>query len=319
MLKRALLIGIDDYDHFSGLDGCVNDVNAIKPLLARDEDGTPNFNSVAKTSDTARVTRESTLEGLEQLLANGADVALFYFAGHGEQLPNDVSLVTQEGQGRTTGVKLSEVFALVNGSALKEVIIILDCCFAGNAGGVPQLNLDLSVLREGVSVLTASRGDQTSAETDEGRGLFSTYLEGALEGGAADVLGSVNVAGIYAHITESFNAWEQRPVFKANIDRLHVLRKVDPAVSLDILRKLPEFFPDINDLYPLDRSYEYTQKKFAIPENVAIFQSFQKLRAARLLEPVDEDHLYWAALNNKPCRLTKLGQHYWLLAKDERI
>ncbi|WP_128645738.1 caspase family protein [Rhodococcus sp. BS-15] len=319
MLKRALLIGIDTYDHVNNLGGCVNDVNSIKPLLSRNEDDSPNFNCVSRASDKNRITRESLLEDVERLLAGGADVALLYFAGHGEQLAHDVSLVTQEGAGRTTGVKLSEIFTAINASSLKEVIVVLDCCFAGNAAGVPQLNLDLSVLREGVSVLTASRGDQTSAETDDGRGLFSTYLEGALEGGAADILGNVDVAGIYAYITESFNAWEQRPVFKANIDRLHMLRKVDPAVSLSSLRKLPDLFPQRDFLYPLDPSYEYTEKDDAVPEHVEIFQSFQKLRAARLLEPVDEEHLYWAAMHRKPCQLTRLGQHYWTLAQDGRI
>jgi len=318
MLKRALLVGIDNYDHFNSLEGCVNDVDAIKPLLTRDENGDPNFSCIAKTSNTERVTRESLLEDLEALFAEGADVALLYFAGHGEALQADVSLVTQDGQGRTTGVKLSEVFTTVNASKLKEVIIILDCCFAGNAGKMPQLNLDLSTLRDGVSVLTASRGDQTSAETDEGRGLFSTYLEGALHGGAADVLGNVNVAGIYAYITESFSAWEQRPVFKANIDRLHVLRKVEPAVSLSNLRSVPDYFPDKDHLYQLDPSYEFTEDT-ADENNVAVFQLFQRLRAARLLEPVDEEHLYFAAMNSKQCRLTRLGQHYWMLAKQGKI
>jgi hypothetical protein len=318
MLKRALLVGVDNYDNFDGLEGCVNDVNAIKPLLARDENGDLNFSCEVRTTDVTRITRESLLEDIEDLLADGADVGLFYFAGHGEQLPSDVSLVTQDGQGRTSGVKMSEIFASIARSALKEVIIILDCCFSGNAGNIPQLNLDLSTLRGGVSILAASRGDQTSAETDDGRGLFSTYLEGALEGGAADVLGNVNVAGIYAYITESFNAWDQRPVFKANIDRLHILRKVNPTVSLPDLRKLPTYFPDSDHLYQLDPSYEYTDSS-ANPDHVAIFQMFQKLRAARLLEPVDEEHLYWAAINSKQCRLTKLGRHYWLLAKREKI
>lgn len=72
-------------------------------------------------------------------------------------IASDVSLVTQDGQGRTSGVTLSELFAAINRSKLKEVIIILDCCFAGNAGNIPQLNLDLSALRDGVSVLTAER------------------------------------------------------------------------------------------------------------------------------------------------------------------
>lgn len=318
MLKRALLIGIDEYDHFNSLEGCVNDVNAIKPLLTRDENGDPTFSCIAKTSVSDRITRESLLKDIDDLLADGADVALLYFAGHGESLASDVSLVTQDGQGRTSGVKMSELFAVINRSKLKEVIIILDCCFSGNAGNVPQLNLDLSLLRDGVSLLTASRGDQVSAETDEGRGLFSTYLEGALNGGAADVLGNVNVAGIYAYITESFNAWEQRPVFKANVDRLHVLRKVEPWVPISTLRELPNFFPDKDHLYQLDPTYEFTEPT-ANQDHVKIFQKFQRLRAARLLEPVEEEHLYFAAMNSKQCRLTGLGQHYWLLAKQDII
>ena len=37
-MKRALLIGIDEYDRFGGLDGCVNDVNMLEPLLSRNDD-----------------------------------------------------------------------------------------------------------------------------------------------------------------------------------------------------------------------------------------------------------------------------------------
>jgi len=46
-----------------------------------------------------------------------------------------------------------------------------------------------------VTEVAASRGDQTSAETAAGRGLFSTYLCGGLEGGAADVMGKTGAAG----------------------------------------------------------------------------------------------------------------------------
>lgn len=32
-MKRALLIGLDQYTNFGSLRGCVNDVHAIEPLL----------------------------------------------------------------------------------------------------------------------------------------------------------------------------------------------------------------------------------------------------------------------------------------------
>jgi hypothetical protein len=89
-------------------------------------------------------------------------------------------------------------------------------------------------------------------------------------------------------------------------------------VSLSNLRKLADYFPEKDSLYQLDPSYEFTEPT-ADENHVAIFQMFQKFRAARLLEPVGEEHLYFAAKNSKQCQLTGLGHHYWLLAKQERI
>jgi hypothetical protein len=42
-MKRALLIGIDDYRNLPPLRGCVNDVNALLSLLESNEDGCPNL------------------------------------------------------------------------------------------------------------------------------------------------------------------------------------------------------------------------------------------------------------------------------------
>ena len=60
-MKRALLIGIDEYDRFGGLDGCVNDVNMLEPLLSRNDDDTPNFDCQKRTSTTGGVTRDELL------------------------------------------------------------------------------------------------------------------------------------------------------------------------------------------------------------------------------------------------------------------
>jgi hypothetical protein len=42
-MKRALLVGIDEYRQFNNLGGCVNDVRALEPLLAKNEDDSPNL------------------------------------------------------------------------------------------------------------------------------------------------------------------------------------------------------------------------------------------------------------------------------------
>jgi hypothetical protein len=313
-VKRALLVGIDEYDNFPSLGGCVNDVTAVQPLIARNESDTPNFECQTLISGADRVTRDELVSALQQLLSPGAHVAMFYFAGHGADAGADVSLITEDGTERTPGVNLSEVLGVVKGSPVREVTIILDCCFSGGAGGSPQVGGEIALMRSGVTIMTASRGDQTSAETIAGRGLFSTYLEGALDGGAADVLGKVTLAGMHAYLSESFGAWEQRPTFKANIDQANELRQCAPAVPLAELRELPNHFRTPEAALSLDPSFEPTEEPNH-PENERIFGVLQRCRAAKLVEPVGAEHLYFAAMYSKSCRLTPLGRHYRHIAE----
>jgi hypothetical protein len=315
-MKRALLVGIDQYDRFSGLDGCVNDVNALEALLKRNDDNSPNFDCQKRTSATGGVTRDALLGDLDALLDGAADVALLYFAGHGAGSGTDVTLATRDGTPATPGIAFSEIMAKVASSSVREVILVLDCCFSGAAGGIPQLASSASALKDGVSILAASRTDQVAVETNRGR--FSTFLAGALDGGAADVLGKVTIAGVYSYLDESFGAWEQRPAFKANVDRLHELRRCMPAVPLPDLRSICELFPAADHVFPLDPSYEPDAEP-RDPEHERVFSTLQRYRAAKLLAPVDAEHLYFAAMGSKGCRLTPLGRHYWQVAKDGRL
>lgn len=59
--------------------------------------------------------------------------------------------------------------------------------------------------------------------------------------------------------------------------------------------------------------------QIVVDENVAIFKNLQKFQSVGLVMPVDVDHMYFAAMNSKSCRLTALGYHYWRLVKDKRI
>lgn len=314
-MKRALLVGIDTYTAFSSLSGCVNDVLATRPLLAEHDDGVPNFDCQSLADPEHGVTRDQLRDGIDKLFAPGADVALLYVASHGIQRGNDLVLATSNGTERSPGIGMAEVLGTIaEPSILREVIIILDCCFSGTAGRVPHLAADFAALRPGLSILTASRADQTAMETPQDRGLFSTMLCGGLEGGAADVMGRVHIGGLYAYLSECFGPWDQRPTLKANIDRVHELRRCHPSMPIEELRRLPELFPTPEYELPLDPSYEPDAPP-ADPVHEEDFAVLQRARSAKLVEPVGTPHLYFAAMESRSCRLTPLGRHYRLMAE----
>lgn len=221
---------------------------------------------------------------------------------------------------------MDEILVLANQSEMKDKIIILDCCHSG-ALGSPQMGNGNSQLSEGVSILTASRDDEPSREIN-GHGIFTNLLLDALQGGASDLRGHISPGGVYAYIDQALGAWEQRPVFKTNVTRFTSLRTVNPQVPLEILRKIIEYFPEPQWEFTLNPSFEDTNTEvvehfiiepYADPENVRVFKDLQKFQSVGLVVPVDEDHMYYAAMNSKSCRLTSLGYHYWRLVKDSRI
>src|SRR5262245_31996632 len=145
-MKRALLVGIDYYETFPPLYGCANDAAAMHPLLEQNEDGGPNLESRLASAEDAdsRLTRDRLLEMVDELLAGGADFALLYFAGHGEQTNGGVALVTSDGTRSTPGVMFSEILARINTSPVTEITVILDCCFSGGATTIEALNNGLA-------------------------------------------------------------------------------------------------------------------------------------------------------------------------------
>ena len=193
---------------------------------------------------------------------------------------------------------------------------MLDCCHSGYVGKTWLASIH-DILPRGVSILTASSEAEAAIEKG-GEGVFTSLVCDALEGGAADVLGNVTAAGIYSFLDIALGAWDQRPHFKANLTKLEVLRRCEPAVALDTFRQLTAIFPSSDYVLRLSREYEPTE----LPRDEAkerVFSTLQKFRAARLVAPVGEEHLYFAALNNKGCQLTPLGRFYWRLVKDGRV
>ena len=316
-MRRALLVGINDYPS-APLAGCVNDAHNMEALLRRHDDGSVNFDTQLLTSDDETVTRSRLREAIEELFSDPAEVALLYFSGHGTE--NDLGgyLVTTDAAMYDEGVALSDVLALANRSShIAEVAIIIDSCHSGWLGNVPAVDNTHASLREGLSILSASRSSQASLEEGES-GVFTELVCSALDGGAADILGNVSVASIYAYVDQALGAWDQRPLFKSHVSRMLSLRTAKPAIDIAILRRLPEWFQSDDAEFPLSPRHEHTAKP-QDSEAEETFRYLQRCNRVKLVEPIDEEDMYFAAINSTGCRLTALGRFYWRLAEDGRI
>ena len=146
--------------------------------------------------------------------------------------------------------------------------------------------------------------------------------------GAADIGGNITPASLYSFVDQSLCAWQQRPVFKTNISRFLPLRTIQAKVPKNILRKLSTYFKNPTDEFKLDPSYEYTNapeiehkviEPYADTEHVSVFKELQLFESVGLIEPVGTEHMYFAAMEDKSCKLTALGLHYWKLSKDRRF
>lgn len=319
-MRRALCVGIDSYV-FGDLHGCVADAERMAGLLRNHEDGQPNFECRAMVAPIGSakdiVTRTKLMQALEQLLRDKADVALFHFSGHGTENNLGGFLVTQDAKVYDEGVRMSDLLQMANASRVDEVVVFLDCCHSGHCGNVPVIDNTKALLRDGVSILTASRGDQVSVEAN-GAGLFTSLVGDALEGGASDLLGNVTAPAIYARVEAALGAWEQRPLFKAHVSTVVPLRKCRPPIETATLRELPTLFPLPAEDLPLTPEYEESSGG-ADAAKVTVFGKLQALNRVYLVVPVGADHMYGAAMQSRACRLTAAGRYYWRLARDRRI
>jgi Caspase domain len=318
-VRKALIVGIDYYDHIGGLSGCVNDANAIAALLARNADGSVNFvqpKVLTGTSKKQTVDRATLKEAVRELFSDDSEVALFYFAGHGYVESTGGYLCASDCKTGDDGLPVSDIMTFAHGSRARNKLILLDSCHSGVIGE-HAINVQISEISEGTTILTASTKEQY-AEESGGGGVFTGLLVDALGGAAANLLGQITPGSVYAHIDQSLGTWSQRPVFKTNVKRFVSLRQVKPPISLADLQRITELFPEAGFEYRLDPSYEPTDPS-ADPDNTAIFAIIQKYNRVNLLVPIDSLHPWNAAMEGKPVKLTALGEHYRRLVRDHLI
>ncbi len=325
-MRKALIVGIDYYESVNQLFGCVNDAYSVKSVIERNSDGTINFATklVVASNESSKVSRKELKKLTEELFKDDSDVALFYFSGHGYVENTGGYLITSECSDGDDGFPLTELLQIANESQARNKIIILDCCHAGFMGKKVG-NTNVSTMSEGMTILTASSETQYAIE-ENGSGVFTSLLVDALNGSASNLVGDITPGSVYAHIDQSLGPWEQRPIFKTNVKSFTSLRKVQAPISLDDLKMITILFEEINSIIELNPTFEPKRDNVdlkdlpePIEENVEKFKILQKYNRVNLVVPIDEEHMYYAAMNSTGCKLTPLGEHYWKLVKKDRI
>jgi serine/threonine protein kinase/uncharacterized caspase-like protein len=225
MSKHALLIGIDDYDG-DPLAYCVSDARALRNVLEE-----PTYGFTCTLLENAAATTRNIKEQLEKVLRAGAELVVFYFAGHGLATDYGAYLITSDCKDRVDdgfdmGLLTRMVAALSAPAA--AVVIILDCCQSGAleiAQGSSVVALRGDDLSEYVQTysdrrvaLAACKENQLAEEEAVYQhGVFTNFLLDGLTGGAADEHGEVTVLRLYDHVAQAFETHGgQRPVCRGD-------------------------------------------------------------------------------------------------------
>lgn len=211
--SRALIIGINEYQHVKNLGYACNDASAVAETLGKNF-GFPQENiSVLKDSEATGGNIRSHLMKFADR-SDEDDRILIFFAGHGH---------TKTGKRGEVGFlipfdgRLDDLSTLVRWDDLtrnadlfpaKHVLFVMDACYGGLAHsrfvhpGTMRFMKDM-LQRYCRQVLTAGKADEVVADSGGprlGHSVFTGHFLDALDGAAAGADGIVTANGVMAYV-----------------------------------------------------------------------------------------------------------------------
>ena len=205
---RALLIGNSTYPadehNLQTLKGPVKDIAALNRALIDRDTGLFADIEVALLPE-ATAARAIRALGRFFGTATRDDVLLVYFSGHGKlDQSGRLHLCMQDTESTdllSTAVSSARIKEFAEASRARNVVIVLDCCYAGAFRGA---DLGETVAGPGRYVLTSCRGTQLAndATVENGTSFFTQHLVDGLLGAAADQDGDgyVTFSDLYAFV-----------------------------------------------------------------------------------------------------------------------
>ena len=191
----AIVIGINNYEKWPGLEFAVADANAVKNTLQK-----TGFDDITLIMDKDATQRRILTELFHKLpeKVDRNDRVLFYFAGHGqtEDLPGGgkkgyiIPVDAETDSYASTAVSMEQIRSLSSRIAAKHIFYVMDCCYSGlglnrSTGiwpGISDYLRKVSAMRV-VQIITAG-GQGEQVQEKDGHGLFTSYFLKAIAGEA---------------------------------------------------------------------------------------------------------------------------------------
>ena len=191
----AVVIGINKYEKWPGLEFAVADANAVKNRLQK-----TGFDVITVIMDQDATQRRILSELFHELpqKVGRNDRVLFYFAGHGQtqDIPGGgkkgyiIPVDAETDSYASSAISMEQIRSLSSRIAAKHIFYVMDCCYSGlglnrSAGvwpGISDYLRKVSAMRV-VQIITAG-GQGEQVQEKEGHGLFTTYFIEAIAGAA---------------------------------------------------------------------------------------------------------------------------------------
>ncbi len=191
----AVVIGINRYEKWPGLEFAAADANAVKNTLEQ-----TGFDDITLIMDKEATQRRILTELFHRLpeKVERNDRVLFYFAGHGQTktLPGGgkkgyiIPVDAESDSYASTAISMEQIRSLSSRIAAKHIFYVMDCCYSGlglnrSAGvwpGISDYLRKVSAMRV-VQIITAG-GQGEQVQEKEGHGLFTSYFLDAIKGEA---------------------------------------------------------------------------------------------------------------------------------------
>jgi hypothetical protein len=261
--QKALVIGVSSYPlPIPSLPGVANDAQAMADILGSPQ-GQFRPSGVEVLTD-ASANAGAIRDRLAVALKNAArdDTVFVYIAGHGEVHNGVYYFVAHDtvpARLAETGVPLTELRDLFDGSPSRRIFVWLDFCHSGGiidrsaSGSVDEENeiieRTLKVAKgAGKLIVAACTAEQTAKEPRHGtvrHGFFTLALIDGLRGKAANADGEVTASSLYEYVVKRVEAEsrDQCPVMighmQGSIVLMHYADRVLPQDAVATTSVVP--------------------------------------------------------------------------------
>ena len=206
--KWALVVGVNQLP-MAPLKYCVKDAHVVSQILQQ-QGGYPEKQIITLVDNPAKPQLHPTAKNIMQELTamlnkvDADDTVVVSFSGHGWKTVDangkeEYYLIPIDFNGNAnSAVEMKKLRELLEKSPARQKLLILDCCHAGGAKGLPQFVKQFAatnatpaelqsvfVNAKGIWTLTSCRAAETSLEwADKKHGLFTYFLADGLRGNA---------------------------------------------------------------------------------------------------------------------------------------